>query len=140
MNNHHNSLLSLLPHILTSPLNNQPTTSPSANPSQAPSKAKSSKAPSDSPTVRTISQPPTRSPSTAPTTLTSSASSDAPPLCLVDGVEADFIDCVDGKLSSDSTKTCQQACLDSGGSCCDDGSGGDACIGFTGELSYLVLL
>ena len=60
-------------------------------------------------------------------------SDDPPPVCLVDGDEVDFIDCADGFVKGTST-TCHQACLDSGGSCCDNGSGGDACDGFTGEF------
>ena len=81
--------------------------------------AKASKAPSDSPTI------PTFEPSTV-NGLTDT------PMCLVDGVETDFIDCENGYLADGNGKTCHQACLDSAGSCCDDGSGGDACIGFTG--------
>lgn len=52
-----------------------------------------------------------------------------PPVCMVDGVETDFIDCVNGQTSG---STCAAACAALGsGSCCE---GTDACVGFTGEL------
>ena len=53
-----------------------------------------------------------------------------PPVCLVDGVETPFVECVNGQ-TSDGT-SCADACAALGsGSCC---VGDYACDGFTGEL------
>jgi len=56
-----------------------------------------------------------------------------PPVCLVNGVETDFIDCVNGQASGGTS--CADACAVQfalgSGSCCE---GTDACVGFTGEL------
>ena len=64
---------------------------------------------------------------------------DNSPVCKVDGVETDFIDCDNGVLADDgSGTTCADACTTSTGTCCegtdDNGLPADACVGFTGEL------
>ena len=54
------------------------------------------------------------------------------PECSVNG---GFIDCDYGFVrGSNPPVTCQQACADSGGSCCDADIGTTSCGGFTGEL------
>ena len=54
---------------------------------------------------------------------------------MVDGVETDFIDCVNGQISDGTS--CADACAALGsGSCCE---GNQACDDFTGEiLSHIV--
>jgi len=54
------------------------------------------------------------------------------PVCLVDGIVTDFIDCDNGMVRDTSTgETCAEACAALGsGKCCE---GSAACIGFTGE-------
>ena len=52
------------------------------------------------------------------------------PVCLMDGIETDFIDCENGLVRGTSTY-CHDACAALGsGKCCE---GSAACIGFTGE-------
>jgi len=59
------------------------------------------------------------------------------PVCTVDGVETDFIDCENGYLAGDSGTSCADACAASSGTCCEGTNRitglPNACVGFTGE-------
>ena len=96
-----------------------PSSRPSASPSSIPSNGPSN-VPSSTPSAHpTTSRPPSESPSRVPSNGPSSAPSSTPSaFCPDDG---NWVDCLNGKLRSDSSTSCASAC---GDDCC---VGTDAC-------------